>query len=366
MKSAFFCATPYQIIVAINIRYSFNFSNSDIYIMNHFKDANIIYDKLKGTNIFKNVYYIDCLSFTESFSKNKLLNYTQKIISFNMSRNIVLKYLSNNIQKYDQIYYAFPDMILQLITKELYKINKNLEVNLFEPGTGIYSSMLEKPAKLKRLFNVVTGVSKIMNKYERIFLFKPELLPDDINITLIKIPTIKLSDNELIRTINSVFDYTSEVHDIHQNIIFLEQPLHRLDEGLDHIIIDTIDKLNISDLIVKSHPRSTVGLERFKVYDYKSLPWEIICMNNDINDKILISYISTAAISNKIIYNQEPILVFLYEMKELERIYKPDKKITDLVDSIRTLYDDSSRIFTPKSFSELKSLITLLTDKVQR
>lgn len=362
MKSAFFCATPYQIIVAINIRYSFDLNNSDIYIMNHFKDAIKTYHNLKDMRIFENVYYVDCNSYTESFSKNKVVNYSQKILSFSNSRKIVMKYLNGGIEKYDQVYYAFPDMILQLITKELYKLNRNLEVNLFEPGTGIYSSLLKKPTKSKRIFNFVTGNSKIMNRYNRIYLFKPDLIPDNITVPLVKIPIIDLDDVTLIQSINSVFGYKSELNDIQERFIFLEQPLSILHEHLDDKILSIVEKLSLKDLIIKSHPRSNVdGLENFKVYDHKSMPWELICMNNDIHDKILISYVSTAAISNKIIYNQEPVLIFLYEMEEIKKIYSADQKIIDMVANIRDLYDDSSRIFIPENFKELTSIVDQLT-----
>ena len=77
---AFFCSTPYQILLAINIKSTILKSGvADIYVLNHFKDADDMVKRLKSIGIFNKVEIVNCIDFTNSFSRSKIVRLNQKI-----------------------------------------------------------------------------------------------------------------------------------------------------------------------------------------------------------------------------------------------------------------------------------------------
>jgi hypothetical protein len=98
-----------------------------------------------------------------------------------------------------------------------------------------------------------------------------------------------------------------------------------------------------SKVIVKSHPR-----DKYKYFDYEyfkmsSFPFEILCLYNDFSNYTFINNFSSAVFTPKLIFNQEPKLIFTY-------LLFSDKMNTawgnrDLIISrFRKMYKDSSKI----------------------
>lgn len=81
--NCFFCATPYHIMLALIIKRTINYNCvSDIVIYNHFSSAPMVYSRLKSTNIFTNVYFINENSYglIGKIRRGLHIFYPQKII----------------------------------------------------------------------------------------------------------------------------------------------------------------------------------------------------------------------------------------------------------------------------------------------
>lgn len=354
---AFFCSTPYQILVAINIKLNqHEDEEADIYILNHFDNAKKIVDNLEDKSIFSSVNYIDCINFTKSFSSNKIIRFYEKANVYLNYRNITEKYFNFKNKFYDEIYLTYPDVIIQLAIKTLSEQNDKLKINLYEDGTGGYTGF--NPSIFKKLFNLIFGFDKVIDEYHSINVFQPELYSGNAkknNIKINKIPKINAESKKIKCLINDVFNYKNN-YDISEKIIFLEQPLDFVD-GLNNDLKNIANEILSKDYIIKLHPRTNVNnFNDFNLYQDNSIPWEVITLNSNLKDKVLISYYSTACVSPKIIFDQEPIIIFLYNIQGLNDILTYETK--KFIKKFQVLYEDQSKIFIPNTIEELKRIIS--------
>lgn len=359
MRTLFVCATPYQIMLALHIKNSFKIKGSiDLFILNHFNNSEEVACRLRTTDYFDTVKHINCINLSESLlGKNR---FVKKMYAFLKSSNIVNKYYGLNDLYYDHIYFSYPDLIIQLLLIEIYKSNSELRVHLFEAGTGGYTTGTTLNTSLyKKIFNKVTGYGNVLDCYDSILMFRPDMFTGDTNIPKIDIPFIDVNNTPQLESINHIFEYRDN-YQINERIIFFEQPLISF-EGLDEKISSIANNLfeDTDDYIVKLHPRSnTKSYENLNTYEYNSLPWEVINLNQNIEDKILISYYSTALTSNKIIFDQEPILIFLFNMYELKKLHVLDLGSQGLAYKLKEIYREPNRVFMPKNIYELKNCIS--------
>lgn len=356
---AFFCSTPYQVLLAINMKLKLSKDKSaDIYILNHFKDATNVVNRLNELSVFNKVNYVDCINFTHSFSKYRLIRYFQKMNKFFNSKKIAKKFYNFDDVTYSELYLTYPDLIIQLAIKELASRNSKLKIHLYEDGTGGYNPKIFDSSMYKKIFNIFTGTHKIIDHYESLMLFKPELYPIQIKIPIVQIPVINKDNLDFKLMINKVFGYENH-HKIEEKIIYLEQPMNFV-IGLNEKINKIMSEILIDDYIVKLHPRRDTNLyNQYNVYKDNGLPWEIISLNNEIEDKILISYYSTAGITNKIIFDKEPKVIFLYNLKELKEFYKIPYEIEQFIENLRKSYKDPSKILIAKTLREIKEFIEI-------
>ena len=353
----FFCSTPYQILLSINIKFvNHKEEKADIYILNHFLNAPYIVKNLKKNNIFNRVQLVDAIGFTNSFSENSINRYLQKISTYLQSYKIMKKYFDFDNQIYDAVYLTYPDIIIQTAIKELYKHNNDMDVHLFEDGTGSYNNHIMITSKYKKWFNKIMRLDKVLDKYDSLMLFNPELYSGNSSIPIESIPHID-SNSELREILNITFGY-DEDQKIDEKIIFLDQPVGHIN-GLSEQIKEVICEILENDYIIKLHPRShSNDFPNYNTYQNNAVPWEIMSLNNNIEDKVLISYFSTAAISSKIIFDKEPKIIFLYEMEELTKINKMSNEQKEFVNKVKDTYRDISRVMIPRNLGELKKCIS--------
>jgi hypothetical protein len=359
---AYICSTPYQLLVTINMKLTLHkFEDVDIFILNHFKKASERAKTIEGLNIFHKVKLVESQNFANTFATNKVFRYFRRLSNYLRYRNIVEKIFSLENSIYDEVYFSIPEAIIEIALKELYIRNPNIKIHLFEDGTGGYSTKIFKQGIFKKLLNKITGFEKVTNEYDSIMVFKPELFSGKTSIPIKKIPNLDPSNNDLKNLINTVFEFRDE-YIIDQKIIFLEQPINHI-VGLNSRIKDIADIILKSDYIVKLHPRSnSEEYENHKIYKANSIPWELLCLNSNIDKKIIISYFSTAAITNKILFDKEPIVIFLFELEELKSTYKIPPLFKEFVEKFKETYRDQSKVFIPENLLELTSFLSNLNN----
>lgn len=366
MKNAFFCSTPYQVLVAINIKMNFLMeTTSDIYILNHLnfqegrKISTILDEKL---SIFNKVKYVDCINLSTSLKTGSDFERYRKII--NAFRNVDLisqKYFNFQDSQYDEVYFSTPNKMVQLATVYLYKKNKKLNINLFEDGLGGYTDNLRSMTWKEKIFQILTGSHKIFD-YNKYYLFKPELYSGAIKQKkLKKIPPLKNLEKDIKHALNKTFTYTDE-NNIKERVILFEQPIEGLDEEINTKVINCINESFGKNFIIKPHPRSKITNKNSNTLN-TSIPWEILVLNSDIENKILISYFSTALTTNKMVFNEEPYLIFLFNLAEVREQVNLPKDLSLFLKDFSKEYQNKEKIFIPGNLQELSDIVIGLNEE---
>lgn len=356
----FFCSTPYQIFLAINMKMTIlKEKEADIFILNHFESSNEVVDRLRSVQLFKNVEHVDCINFTEIFWNRSLKAYFFKVYSMFFYKKLVNKYFDFKNNTYEAIYFTYPDVIIQLAIKVLSMYNCDIKIHLYEDGSGSYNSHIISNSIYKKIFNRLFNHRKNIDHYDSLMLLKPELYEGLINIPITKIPNIDGKNIKAKSIMNYVFDYKYTFR-INEEMIFFDQPWnsrYKLHEKINLIL----EKILIHNYIIKLHPRSQSNLyKEFRTYANNSILWEVLCMNNSIEDKILISYYSTASFTSKLLFDKEPIVILLYDLKELPEndIISEDTK--KFIEKFISTYRDQSKICIPQNINELNNYLKKL------
>ena len=81
MKIIISCCTPYHIFNAINLKiHKYKNEKVDILICNHFNNSKNIFENIKSSDIFENVYYIEDLDLGKL--NNKFIEVSNSSILF--------------------------------------------------------------------------------------------------------------------------------------------------------------------------------------------------------------------------------------------------------------------------------------------
>jgi hypothetical protein len=139
------------------------------------------------------------------------------------------------------------------------------------------------------------------------------MIKNNYSLKFKKIPPINKT-NENIFLFNNIFGYKHEKINDQIKLIFLEQPYHKSEDiELQNIVISLIDEIiGRNNYLIKLHPSTPV--EKYKGFSNlfpSSYPMEILNLNLDMHNKLLITINSTACITPKIVFDEEPKLIYL-------------------------------------------------------
>ncbi|MBN2860889.1 MAG: hypothetical protein JXK93_11545 [Sphaerochaetaceae bacterium] len=358
---AFFCSTPYHVLVATWIHKAlYENTAADIYLLDHFKDSERIHHALTETGLFRKVKLIHSKDGLEDrLSSFKPLKYLQRISTQVRAEKIAGDLLQLEEDVYEEILFGSPVVTIQLALKVLYRRNPEVKIRLFEDGFAGYNTDQWRASLAKKLFNRISGQHRYIDRYTSLLLFQPELFTGDIPFPIDRIPSLNLQDKNFKTRLNTLFGYTGKSA-ISERVIFFEQPIQgnpALNDAVKHLI----ERIPTDDVIVKPHPRSSSGdYHGRRMYQGSTLPWEILAMNMDIENKILISFFSTVAITNKIIFDKEPTIILLFEMEELKKLYPLERDSRDFIYSFKQTYRYPQRILLPTTETELNGMVRSL------
>ena len=133
-----------------------------------------------------------------------------------------------------------------------------------------------------------------------------------------------------------------------------EETSMREGKDLDHTLLDSILQaittcFGIDNIIIKKHPRDTTpNQNEYTYYKYNGLPFESICMNSNISSKLIVVVRSTAAITPKLLLDQEPRVIATYKImgdytEKKDRLYR----------ACKSLYRNPERFMIPENMEEL-------------
>ena len=364
MRVCFLCSTPFQVFSAINIKNCyFRDELVDIYVYDYFKDSDKLSIKLKESSLFN--YVIDCKYKTihsQLVNNRGLRAIYRKFQFYKWNRGYITKVLDKCV--YDNVFYSNQDPINEIIVSELFTRNQSIIINHFEDGWVDYVF------PYKYFYGERTRISnrfwKTPEEYftrKTSYLYSPELAEAFKQNKSINRITID-SRNTLLYT-NPIFNYTKDAF-IPGNVLYFDT-LAENKLGIsskDHLkVLDCCSaKIPLDNIIVKKHPRnfSTYYEDSgYNVYKYQSIPFEIICANQNFENSLLISSFSTACFSPNILFGQEPFIILTFKLTGLDS--EMDDKTSNFLERICKNFSDNKKIMIPESYEKLEQCIEFYT-----
>ena len=163
--------------------------------------------------------------------------------------------------------------------------------------------------------------------------------------------------------INVIFGLSSKPY-IKEKLIILDQPKKELFNEEDIIRIGNIynqlaESIGHDEVIVKKHPRSSAeDYQNIRYFESTGIPFELFCLNINMNDKILVSHSSTAVTTPKILFDQEPTVIVLTKL--LDPITGEKNLFEDFFQAVRNTYHNKNKFLIPSSIEELNEIVSAL------
>ena len=360
-KACFLCSTPYHVIVASAITISENLK-SDVYIIDPPIGGNV-YERLNDCNVFNKVVRVkNYIKSPNNSVFNSLSMYIEVLDKYLKVERIMGDLFSDS--QYDALYvYHREQNIVRMICMYLVKHNSNIDLYYYEDGIGsYYNSVIFRDYTLTQLFEYIYCGKKISLRDFSIKLFYPELY------TLGFKNDKPIQNSESIKQINKIDGFDTVLsglfskkdnNKILEKIIFLDTVREEEFDNKGMEVFGEISELLVkkyhNDMIIKYHPRDIRCNLKEKNFSNDGIPFEYYCNYNDLNSKLIISSFSTAAFTPKILYGQEPYVVFLFNILGKGMIDGADREV--LYNYLKNIYSNKEKVRAPETIDYLMDII---------
>jgi hypothetical protein len=353
---ALVCDTPYQLVSAIFLANSISRDEKLLILLNqlwdktaHQFDIDVSDERIHGILYYGSEQMGMGMLLSGLYNPKKML---LRMEGFDKDIDISCIIASRTTWMATYLYYYFR------------KKNRNLKMYLIEEGAGEYSA--------KMLDTRFTRACKMLHKkthYDFIdaaYFSAPGFYRHKTDFPVHKLPCSE-SDTDSIRLIDSIFDAQTELNKlVPYTYIFLDEAFHVDETGLgctqDTILNIMKEVVPPEEIVVKMHPRTDSFRNDGVRAVYSKAPFELLPAHVNMDQKVLVSGISTAMLTSKLLYDQEPYLIFTYHLLEdiLDMIL-PDKEVLqnvrDLMEGVRSMYANKNKTFAPKTTEELKQVL---------
>ena len=362
-KICIIISTPFQLISAFSIVEQNAEFESDLYIIGNFKNYQNVADKVRKTGIFANVvtYSLNDIRIGQQ-SKNAVFRAAMRQISY-MSYERSGRKIALYDRKYSRVYFAAAVSAAELIM--YFQKHYKPEFYLFDDGVMTYRDIKwvngegEKFKTIKKLIYRCIGMPK-----PHIVVYSPVLF-NSMYPKGEKVNELQVISERAKEFLCDIFDVSSEdIFDQPVTVIECKVSDYLTDESseiLENIYEQIIEKTGIQNIVFKRHPRDSRTPIAGREYLEGTVPFELFSCIDDLTNKVLVAWDSTAVLTPKLFYNQEPTIVLLYKLVEgkinnfeqTDRLYREFKEI----------YTDKTKFIIPETEQELKAAITIIMEK---
>ena len=351
VDSCYVCTTPFQIINAITLTY-YKKKPADLYIVPQFSGASEYCSRVKQLGLFRQVTVVETEQI-EAYKKarSSILKYAGIVKNYLLIERIAKKIFLPDTD-YERIFISSKANIGRLMCLYYIRRKKKAAFYYFDDGEGSYDNAeLYAPRKGDAMIRKVLFGKRSLSLSDTIYLYSPELFQRMNPASSMRVRRIPswTSHPELLQYINTVCNYTEEKK-ITQKVIFLDTICTAVFEPEQcsryRKLRQQIVRLFGDDIIVKKHPRDPEPSE-CAVYPYKDVPFEVICANSDIGDKLLISLASTAVSMPKLLFDANASAVLLYRL--IPPKFGDDRTREAFYQAIRDSYPEKERFSIPDS-----------------
>lgn len=359
MNACFFCTTPFQIITAVSMCPSLK-ENADLYIIDQFSNAELYAGRIQNLGLFSYVKVVhEKEVYSHKVSRNRFITHLRIAKSYLKVDEFAEKVLIPG-REYDQLYFSSKAYIARMVM--LYYIKRKVKMNadFIDDGEGSYTNnAILKPSLLDSVVRFLIFGKKGLFQPKTKHLYSPELYYRLNGKTEEEVIGIECSWKSKVtrEKLNYIFDYDKSKA-ITEEVVVLDSLYDENQRKIvDDLYLRLAKKFGREQVIIKKHPRDKeMSISDLKQYTTSSIPFEVLCMNMDIDNKLFVCESSTAVIMPKLLLDEEASIILFYRIlgktldqqrdvlyQECRNLYREPRKIRiveDLPD-----YDKALREF---------------------
>lgn len=346
MSVLFLCNTYYQFIVASQLKLT-QFKEDEVYLIlsDHSKNAKYVVERVKSTNLFKDVFFVETFEDNKKGLTKKRLPIT--IPSIILGKNKKFKRLESlNIDHF--IYYNYTFTVQQIFSV-LYENNRRLKCSRMEEGVLAYKMHFNDDKfylgkKKSSLFFIGRKILCKRNLYECVndfYCFQPDFYNGILNS--VKIEPVS-SDGQLKDFLVKAFDIRLSENDYKEKYIFFTsvydfeggEPI-----GEYELVCKVADLVGKENLLIKTHPRDTRTIYEdsgFTVDKNSSIPWEATQLSRDFSDKVFLTVNSGSVLAGSFLSGNPPKTFFMHRCCNID----DNVSAKTAVDTIEKLLSEES------------------------
>lgn len=365
-QTCYFCTSTFQLFSVISLAVTRK-EQADLYIDPQFKDAARIAARIRKLGLFGKVRIINSEKIYNRFYTHRdgFINHLEIAKNYLHVDRIAAMILGEDVC-YNNVFVSSKAYMPRMVILHYIKHRLRFRINYFDDGIGSYlDDRAYQPKKADIAVRKALFGSRAVKLDHDLYLLSPELyrkINPNSSHRLFGIKQI-WKNIEWIRRLNYIFSI-GEIQPLTQKAVILGQIFGELFDdqqadimkGIYRTVSESFGKENT---ILKKHPRSSENdIQGLECYPDYGIPFEMICMNNSISDKVLIAYTSTAAGTPKTLLDKEPYLILLYKLAV------PKNGLWEAVDefykNIKSIYSHPERVMIPESLDELKEYLNRL------
>lgn len=353
------CSSPLQLMNMINLATgTLDGSKIDLYILDHAPQNVTYFEALKTNGIFRNVYFLHSKSMTGGISPYPWLRYL-KASSYFLFPGKLLDQVDKR-EKYDRFFISSPDVPSQLLYYAFKKSNPSIKLFMFEEGTFAYNFFEHRFGKVKRTFLKLLYHTDLYEDYRGAYVYHKALLNNVKKLPVTTIAPMSKENKTLVSFFNRLSGYDVSMHPhVENEVIFMDQPfMFDAINQQQYSLYTRIEEKLGAKLNVKLHPRTQKHPYQ-KVLEFQASS-EIMELNESFHDKVLVSVFSTACLSPKMMFDEEPIVILLYHLVDLSLMTNINANTFEIAKQIQAMYRDPSRFKIPETLEELDAILTSL------
>lgn len=363
----FVCSSNYQLLNAIMIIKEYKIE-ADLIVTRESIWSGCKLDILAQEGIFKHIYkwtgLLEKLA-DEKIKKplDKIEIQIKKIITY-LDKKKIWNSLPNKEKQYTRINVAYVDSITLWIYTFFKK--KGASLSLYEDGTYSYRCLeVEQPLIRKVSERMLYGGASIDDCIQ-IYVKHPEKVK--LGSHTVKILSIEEKFDSVILTKILLPLYNSTQNllaSFEKKVIYFDQniELNEVKNMQKDMANKTAKIFGRENVLVKLHPssRNIDYGENMKVFEGR-LPFELVIAYEDMNSKVLISIFSTACMTPKLDFNQEPYVIFTYKL--YGDSFTINDKYLEQIDQLIGSYNNKSKVKVPNNMEEYIQIIKLIGEEI--
>ena len=360
MKCVIFINSLLGLMTAIQIRETmYRNCKFDIIMSDMVPELKAIYENNVLNEKFSNVKFIEY----RKIKKN------EKLLFFISPDLYMRKMLGGDFEDYTDIFFWNPTLLLHSCLIYLDANKRSYALHVYGDALGSYVTDCPsdhehfRNEKLNMLVAHVKGFRFVEDMDYDYYVFSQKFISFDTKRTIVEIPKIK---DELICYYNRLFLYNNRNAHIENRIIFMDKQhddqFANTDFGLE-VIKEIIAVVGSHELIVKPHPRQNLEIYADYINILQNvIPWELYCLNNNISDKVIISYGSTALYMPYIFDDRQKYTMINFKIgSSFETIF--EKEYEEFVEKMKVANPNFYEVENISQFKEILENIICLRDK---